>query len=93
MTLPEAEQAFFFAALAQLEPSQREVFAARVVQILGAHPDPGPGDVDRAVRVSLTGLWTPPEFTEVRAASRSTRLRPRCSLRVPRTLRSTSSTS
>ena len=42
MTLPEAEQTFFFAALAQLEPTLRPVFAERVAQILGAHPDPGP---------------------------------------------------
>jgi hypothetical protein len=50
MTLPEAELSFFFAAAAQLEPDLRPDFAERVSAILGAHPDPGPGDVDRAVR-------------------------------------------
>ena len=64
MTLPEVERAFFFAALAQLEPTLRPVFAARIGQILGAHPDPGPGDVDRAVRTALVGLWTPPTTEE-----------------------------
>jgi hypothetical protein len=65
MTLPEAELSFFFAAAAQLEPDLRPVFAERVSAILGAHPDPGPGDVDRAVRQALVGLWTPPERIEL----------------------------
>jgi hypothetical protein len=60
MTLPEAELSFYFAAAAQLEPTLRPVFAERVAQILGAHRDPGPGDVDRAVRQALVGLWIPP---------------------------------
>lgn len=60
MTLPEAELSFYLAAVAQLEPTLRPVFAERVAQILGAHPDPGPGDVDRAVRQALVGLWIPP---------------------------------
>jgi hypothetical protein len=60
MTLPEEECAFFYAVLAQLTPDMREVFTERVAQILGAHPDPGPGDCDRAVRAALVGLWTPP---------------------------------
>jgi hypothetical protein len=64
MTLPEAELSFYFAALAQLTPDVRPVFAERVAAILGAHPDPGPGDVDRAVRAALVGLWTPPEAFE-----------------------------
>jgi hypothetical protein len=66
MTLPEAELSFFFAALGTLDPNAREIFAERVGRILGAHPDPGPGDVDRAVRSALFGLWTPPEMTELR---------------------------
>jgi hypothetical protein len=49
------------------EPDLRPVFAERVSAILGAHPDPGPGDVDRAVRQALVGLWTPPESIELRA--------------------------
>jgi hypothetical protein len=52
--LPE-EASFFFWAAAQLEPGCRPVFAERVAAILGAHPDPGPGDVDRAVRAALIG--------------------------------------
>jgi hypothetical protein len=70
MTLPEAELSFFFAAAAQLEPDLRPVFAERVSAILGAHPDPGPGDVDRAVSQALVGLWTPPESIELRAGPR-----------------------
>ena len=64
MTLPETELNFYFAAVAQLEPALRPVFAERVAQVLGAHPDPGPGDVDRAVRTALVGLWTPLEVTD-----------------------------
>jgi hypothetical protein len=70
MTLPEEECAFFYAALAQLAPDMRPVFAERVAQRLGAHPDPGPGDVDRAVRASLVGLWTPPEGEELQQTGR-----------------------
>ena len=76
MRLPDAELSFFFAALAQLEPAAREVFAERVARILGAHPDPGPGDVDRAVRQALVGLWVPPVFTELRAVARWDRATP-----------------
>jgi len=65
MTLPEPECAFFYAALAQLEPTLRPVFAERVAAILGAlRRDPGPGDCDRAVRAALIGLWVPPLETE-----------------------------
>ena len=64
MTLPETELSFYFAVVAQLEPALRPVFAERVAQILGAHSDPGPGDVDRAVRQALAGLWIPPEVTD-----------------------------
>jgi hypothetical protein len=34
--------------------------------ILQSHADPGPGDVDRAVRQALIGLWVPPGETELR---------------------------
>ena len=64
MTLPETELSFYFAAVAQLEPALRPVFVERVAQVLGARSDPGPGDVDRAVRQALVGLWTPPAITE-----------------------------
>ena len=50
MILPEAELSFYFAAAAQLEPALRPAFTERVVTILQSHADPGPGDVDRAVR-------------------------------------------
>ena len=40
------------------------VFTERVTRLLGAHPNPGPGDVDRAVRQALVGLWTPPAIEE-----------------------------
>jgi hypothetical protein len=74
--LPE-EASFFFWATAQLEPSCRPVFVERVAAILGAHPDPGPGDVDRAVRAALVGLWTPPAIEEVLRPSRWDRGAPR----------------
>jgi hypothetical protein len=70
MTLPEAELSFFFAALAQLAPDMRPVFAERVARRLSAHPDPGPGDVDRAVRAALVRLWTPPEGEELQRVGR-----------------------
>ena len=62
MTLPGDEQAFLCHALAQLEPDVREVFTARMVEHLQALADPGVGDVDRALRAALVGLWTPPEL-------------------------------
>ena len=70
MTLSETEQGFFFAALGQLDPALRPIFAERVARFLGAHPDPGPGDVDRAGRQALVGLWVPPESIELRAPPR-----------------------
>jgi hypothetical protein len=76
-TLPEAELSFYFAALAQLEPGRRPLFTERVARILGALPDPGPGDVDRAVRAALVGLWTPPAIEEVLRPSRWHRGAPR----------------
>ena len=53
MTLPEEECAFYFAAMAQLDPDRRPIFVERVANILGAYSpfcEPGPGDVDRAIR-------------------------------------------
>ena len=73
MTLPEEECAFYFAAMAQLDPDQRGIFAERVANILGAYSpfcEPGPGDVDRAIRAALVGLWVPPPVDEVKNASR-----------------------
>jgi hypothetical protein len=70
MTLPEEECAFFWAAMAQLEPGVRPIFAERVSAILAAHPAPDCGDVDRAVRAALIGLWVPPFDLEVPRPSR-----------------------
>jgi hypothetical protein len=67
MSLPEEVCAFFFCAMAQLEPDQRPVFAERVGAILGAYSpfcEPEPGDVDRAIRSALAGLWVPPPSAE-----------------------------
>jgi hypothetical protein len=68
--LPEDEQVFLCNALAQLEPDVRPVFTARMVGHLQVIADPGPGDVDRALRAAWAGLWTPPETIELRATSR-----------------------
>ena len=70
MNLPEAELSFYFAARAQLEPALRPAFAERVATILQSQADPAPGDVDRAVRQALIGLWVPPPVEEVKNASR-----------------------
>jgi hypothetical protein len=76
VTLPEAELSFYFAALAQIEPARRPVFTERVTRLLGAHPNPGPGDVDRAVRQALVGLWTPPAIEEFQRLPRWDRATP-----------------
>jgi len=68
--LPRDEQVFLSHALAQLEPDVRPVFTARMVEHLQVIADPGPGDVDRALRAALVGLWTPPPDTALRAVSR-----------------------
>jgi hypothetical protein len=70
MTLPEEEVCFFFWAVQQLAPAVRQEFVERVAQSLGAHPAPGPGDVDRAIRQALVGLWIPPAIEEVKSSSR-----------------------
>ena len=48
MTLPEAELSFYLLHWRSL--SRRAGLPERVTRLLGAHPHPGPGDVDRAVR-------------------------------------------
>jgi hypothetical protein len=68
--LPDPECAFYFAALAQLDPQVQPVFTERVVRCLGAHRDPGPGDIDRAIREALVGLWTPLPDDTARGVSR-----------------------
>ena len=60
MPLLEDELSFYFAAAGQLDPELRPVFAERVAGHLAACPCPGAGDVDRAVRQALVGLWVPP---------------------------------
>ena len=77
MTLPETERTFFYHVLAQLVPADRPAFAERVAERLQTIPDPGPGDVDRAVRAALIGLWTPPLDAERRAVTRWDRTAPR----------------
>jgi hypothetical protein len=60
--LPEDECAFFFAAMATLDSELRPAFVERVANILSACStlyEPGPGDVDRAIRQALVGLWQP----------------------------------
>jgi len=64
--LPATELSFYFAAAAQLEPALCPSFTERVAKIFQLHAEPGPGDVDRAVRQALIGLWFPPEETELR---------------------------
>jgi hypothetical protein len=64
----------------QLEPELRPVFAERVANILDAYCpfcEPGPGDVDRAIRAALIGLWVPPADAEQRAVPRWTRNAPK----------------
>jgi hypothetical protein len=68
VTLPEAELSFHFAAAAQLKPVLRPAFTERVATIFQSHADPGPGDVDRAVRQALIGLWISAQETELRPA-------------------------
>ena len=58
--------------VAQLEPALRPVFIERVAQILGGHRDPDVGDVDRAIRAALCGLWTPPAVADTPRWSRNT---------------------
>jgi hypothetical protein len=75
--LPEVELSFVLAAESQLVPDLRPVFVERVAGSLGAHPDPGPGDVDRAVRQALAGLRVPPALETTRVPPRWSRDTPR----------------
>jgi hypothetical protein len=70
LRVPDADIGFFWAAVAQLDTELRPVFVERVACTLGAHPDPGPGDADRAVRQALDGLWVPPPIGATRAPPR-----------------------
>ena len=70
MTLPEAELSFFFRGRGAARARPPSGLRRTCFRILGAHPDPGPGDVDRAVRQALVGLWTLPESIELRAGPR-----------------------
>jgi hypothetical protein len=60
--IDEADYAFIAAAARQLAPDQRPVFAARVYALLQNIFEPGPGDIDRAVRTALKGLWDAPDL-------------------------------
>lgn len=76
MILPEIELSFYFWAVTQLDPDARPIFAERVAATLGARPDPGPGDVDRAIRAAIAGLWVPPPMPELRTPPRWHRATP-----------------
>lgn len=80
LRLPDDDVSFFWAVVAQLDPELRPVFAERVACSLGAHPDPGPGDADRAVRQAFDGLWVPPPIEETRVPPRWARVTPRFEL-------------
>jgi hypothetical protein len=56
--LLDADTSFFYAAFYQLDPAVRPAFTARVTATIGAHPDPSPSDVDRAIHAALAGLVT-----------------------------------
>jgi hypothetical protein len=60
IAIPEDDYSFVAAVLRQLHPVHRPVFTARVVDLLQVLPDAGPGDIDRAVRMALRGIWEPP---------------------------------
>ena len=54
--LPDDDLTFYLSAASQTPPRERPTFEARVSAILQSHRDPGPGDVNRAVRVVLNEL-------------------------------------
>jgi hypothetical protein len=70
MRVPEVELHFFFAAINQLQPEARPIFIARLDAALQIVPDFGPGDFDRALRIALAGLWSPPPDSVERTAPR-----------------------
>jgi hypothetical protein len=59
ITIPDADYSFVAAVIRQLHPVHRPVIAQRVYEALADICEPGPGDVDRAVRVALKGIWEP----------------------------------
>jgi hypothetical protein len=71
IAIPEDDYSFVAAVLRQLHPVHRPVFSARVYDLLQALPDPGPGDIDRAVRMALRGIWNPPPDSRVGVSKRS----------------------
>jgi hypothetical protein len=72
----DADYSFIAAASRQLHPMQRPVFAERVHALLQVIDDPGPGDIDRAVRAALQGIWEPePETTGYSRWSRAPKSR------------------
>jgi hypothetical protein len=58
--IPADDYSLMAAAARQLHPTMRETFATRVHAALQDIHEPGPGDVDRAVRTALKDLWDPP---------------------------------
>ena len=71
IAIPEDDYSFVAAVLRQLHPVHRPVFSARVIDLLQALPDPGPGDIDRAVRMALRGIWEPLPDSRVGVSKRS----------------------
>jgi hypothetical protein len=53
---------FIAAAEHQLRPEQRQMFAVRMHTLLQNIPQPGVGDVDRALREAFKGLFDPPDL-------------------------------
>ena len=76
MTLPDAELSFYLLHWRSLSRRAGPIFTERVTRLLGAHPNPGPGDVDRAVRQALVGLRTPPAIEEFQRPPRWNRATP-----------------
>ena len=54
--LPDDHVTFYLAPASQLRLRERPEFQERVVAILRAHPDSGPGTVNAAVHTVLHGL-------------------------------------
>jgi 5-methylcytosine-specific restriction protein A len=68
--VPEVDLHFLLAAINQLQPEARPIFIARLDAALQIVPDFGPGDFDRALRIALAGLWSPPPDGIERTAPR-----------------------
>jgi hypothetical protein len=69
--LPAGDVAFYLAAAGQLPPPERSLFQDRVNASLRAHPDPGPGDVNRAIRARAGWAVVPPRPPRQRNSKRS----------------------